>query len=78
MVVETIALAHNIPVEEKTLLLEDLETADEIWLTSSTKDALPVCSLNSASVGSGKPGPVWRKMQSYFEQTKLALMSAEN
>lgn len=78
MMIEKIALDHHIPLIEKQLFLADLETADEIWLTSSTKDALPVCSLNNNTIGSGKPGSIWRKMQAYFEQTKQALMAAEN
>lgn len=78
MVIEKIANDHSIKLIEQTLTLADLEAADEIWLTSSTKDALPVCLLNNAPVGSGKPGPIWLKMQSYFAQAKLSLMQAEH
>lgn len=78
MIIEKIANDHSIKVIEKTLTLADLEAADEIWLTSSTKDALPVCLLNNTPVGSGKPGPIWLKMQSYFAQAKHSLMQAEH
>jgi len=39
-----------------------LETADEIWVTSSTMGIIPVVSLNDKLVGDGKPGPFWRKI----------------
>ncbi|MBD3610845.1 MAG: aminotransferase class IV, partial [Hydrogenovibrio crunogenus] len=69
-VVQSLAEQHSLPLTEMDLTLSDLENADEIWLTSSTKDALPVTELNGQPVGQGKPGPVWQKIQQYFEETK--------
>ncbi len=74
MVVESLANSHYIELVEKQITLEELETADEIWLTSSTKEALPVTQLNDTLVGSGKPGPVWQKMRELFQQNKQAFI----
>ncbi len=74
LVIENIARQHNITIHDQELSQNDLEQADEIWLTSSTKDALPVCTLNDKPVGSGKPGPIWLKVKDYFETTKLAII----
>lgn len=52
--------------EEKELSLQDLRQADEIWLTSSTKEIRPVVSLDGEVVGSGQPGPVWKHIASAF------------
>ncbi|MDG4812203.1 D-amino acid aminotransferase [Hydrogenovibrio sp. 3SP14C1] len=69
-VIQSLAQEHGLSITETDLTLSDLEEADEIWLTSSTKDALPVTELNNIPVGNGNPGPVWQKIQQYFEETK--------
>lgn len=74
-VVQNIAKAQQIPFIETPLTLGDLAQADEIWLTSSTKDALPVCELNSQPVGTGKPGAVWQQFQSLFQTYKDAYIN---
>lgn len=47
-----------------------LRNADEIWISSSTKEVVPVTLLDGEIVGSGKPGPVWQQMDSLFQQYK--------
>lgn len=77
MVLESIAKEHNIPMLEKSISMSDLETADEIWLSSSTKEALPVTQLNGQAVGAGVPGPLWTQMRSYYQQHKQRFVTAE-
>lgn len=74
MVIEKIALSTHIPITKKEISFADLESADEIWLSSSTKEALPVCQLNNQKVGDGVPGPLWKKMQHQFEDVKQNLI----
>lgn len=69
-VIQSLAQEHHLTLTETDITVSDLEEADEIWLTSSTKDALPVTELNNMPVGTGKPGVVWQKIQRYFEKTK--------
>jgi branched-chain amino acid aminotransferase len=47
---------------EETLTLNDLHTADEIFITSTGVEILPVISLDGARVGNGAPGPVAREV----------------
>jgi D-alanine transaminase len=44
-----------------------LFSADEIWLTGATKGIAPVVQLNDQTIGSGSPGPVWKKLIAAFE-----------
>lgn len=62
-------------VRETTITRAELMAADEIWLTSSTRDLVPVATLDGLPVGQGAPGPVYRRvMQRYeaFKQNELA------
>ena len=65
-----LAREHGVPFAEANIRLEDLEAADEIWLTSSTKEMLPVVTLNDKPVGNGSVGPGWLRMNELFEFSK--------
>jgi len=56
---------------------EQLQHADEIWLTSSTKEILPVTQLDSQPVGNGKPGPCWQDMLARYQHYKERLRSGD-
>lgn len=77
LIIERIAIAHNIPMIEREITLTDLESADEIWLSSSTKEALPVTRLNDQPVGTGQPGPVWQKMRGFYQEHKLTFIAEQ-
>jgi D-alanine transaminase len=64
------------PVFEETVAESDLRTADEIWLTSSTKEILAVTRLDGQPVGSGRPGPVWRETLDLYQQVKNESLGA--
>lgn len=52
----------GIAVEERSIGIDELRGADEIWLTSSTREITPVVKLDDHPVGAGTPGPAWREM----------------
>ncbi|MGR9052002.1 MAG: D-amino acid aminotransferase [Gammaproteobacteria bacterium] len=69
-VILELASAHNIPYSENIISVEALRVASEIWLSSSTREIVPVVRLDSQPVGDGKPGPVWREMHRLFQEFK--------
>ena len=48
----------------------ELRCADEIWLTSSTKEVLAATTLDGKPVGGGKPGAIFRRMHALFQEHK--------
>jgi len=48
----------------------ELFAADEVWLSSSTKEVLPVTRIDGRPVGSGKPGPMYARMYQLFQDYK--------
>ena len=45
-------------VDEQDFTLDDLAKADEVFITSSTKNVLPILSLDGNTIGNGKPGKI--------------------
>ena len=62
--------ANKVPLQERRLTLTELRSAEEIWLTSSTREVLPVTRLDGEPVGSRKPGPLWKKAYALFQTAK--------
>ncbi len=72
-----IAADAGLPFSESDISTDDLLNADEIWLTSSTKEILPVTQLDNKPVGNGIPGPYWKDMLERYQQHKQLLRSGE-
>lgn len=61
----------GIPASEETLMAADLFAADEVFITSTTKEAAPVRTIDGKTVGAGRPGPVHaRILQAYREYAR--------
>jgi D-alanine transaminase len=60
----------GLPVEERAITRAEVMAADELWVTSSTKDALPIVELDGGSIGDGRPGAVWKSMAKLFVDYK--------
>jgi len=65
-----LANTHGISAHEEEISLTNLQNADEIWLTSSTREIIPVTSLDGKSVKSGQPGPLWIRVSQIYQQYK--------
>jgi len=69
-----LAIAEGVSVAERDIAEAELDAANEIWLTSSTKEILPVTQLNHKPVANGKPGDLWRKMDRAYKSYKASLV----
>lgn len=65
-----LAAAQNIAYKECDIKQDTLNAASEIWLSSSTKEIVPVTRLNGKQVGNGKPGKHWKQMKTHFQHYK--------
>jgi branched-chain amino acid aminotransferase len=57
----------GVDVREDTLYPKDLESADEMFITSTTRELSPVVNVDGRVVGSGKPGPVTRRLLERYQ-----------
>lgn len=58
----------GVEVREETLLPIDLESADEMFITSTTRGVSPVVNVDGRPVGSGKPGPITSRLIERYER----------
>jgi D-alanine transaminase len=73
-VVLELAAACGVPIERRPVTEAEVRGADEIWITSSTKEVLAVTSLDGAPVGSGRPGEVFRVVHQEYQEFKRRVM----
>ena len=57
----------GLEVREETLLPKDLDSADEIFITSTTRELSPVVKVDGRVVGSGKPGPITKRLLERYQ-----------
>ena len=72
-----LAANHAIPFREADITQQELFSADEIWLTSSTREISPVIRLDDSVVSGGVPGPLWHRMISLYQDYKSAIRKGE-
>jgi D-alanine transaminase len=72
-VILEIARNNNIPCSEQAISMADIMNASEIWVTSSTREIIPVVELDSHKVADGKPGPLWKTFYKLFQEHKESL-----
>ena len=63
-----VAAAAAIEVEEGEVRPEDLFSADEAFITSSIREVMPVVSADGRTIGTGRPGPVTRRLREGYLQ----------
>lgn len=57
-------------VEERPVSKNEVLAADEVWLTSSSKEVAAVIEVDGQAIGNAKPGTVWQQAQQLFGQYK--------
>jgi D-alanine transaminase len=63
---------NGVPCVEGAISEMQLRAADEVWITSSTKEILPVTRIDGQAVGHGRPGPLWQQLIALYQEYKQA------
>lgn len=73
-----LALARDggLPVAERPLFEGDLDTAEEAFLTSTTKEIVPIVAIDDRRMGDGRPGPITTRLMAAFRQRVEAMVGA--
>ena len=61
-----------IKVEERVVTMDELNNADEVWITSSSKEIAPVTQIDGVPVGDGQVGDVWLAAQTLYSANKFS------
>ena len=73
-VVLDLAARHGQPCVVREIEDHELRSADELWMTSSTREVFPLTRLDGQPVGSGRPGPVGEQMHAWYQRFKNDVM----
>lgn len=73
-VVLELAAANGIPTQVRPVAEAELRGADEVWVTSSTKEVLPITRIDDAPVADGRPGPLAARMNALYQDFKNQVM----
>ena len=65
-----LARGGGLALEVRPISRDEALAADEMWLSSSTKEVLAVTSVDGKSFAGGSPGPVFRKIYELFQASK--------
>ena len=68
----TCAKKLDINVNEDVFSKEQLMEADEVWITSSTREILPITSIDNNAINTGLSGPVWSLIYDQYQLLKTA------
>ena len=75
-VVLELAATNGIPHELRAISEVEVRNADELWMTSSTREIMPIVQLDGAPVGAGVPGPLAQRMDRLYQTFKQQVMRA--
>ncbi|UCV11982.1 D-amino acid aminotransferase [Dechloromonas denitrificans] len=69
-----LAESRGLPLEIREIHETELRSADEVWMTSSTKEVLAITQIDGQPVGNGQPGPVGEQMWQWYQDFKQSVM----
>lgn len=72
IIIDALSNRRGITVEERAINRSELVDADEVWISSSSKEIAPVVEIDGNPVGSGKPGAVWLDAQTAYNEYKFS------
>jgi D-alanine transaminase len=71
MLLEILRRDGSIAVQERVVTRAELENADEVWISSSSKEIAPVIEIDGKPVGDGSVGDVWLAAQTLYSAHKF-------
>lgn len=72
-----IAQQHAMSYRETLFTLDELKQADEVWITSSTREIQPVWYVDDFAIGNAQTGPIWHQMIEHYMSFKQKLYRGE-
>ena len=75
-VIAELAHANQLPLEFRSISEAEVRSADEVWVTSSSKEVLAIVTLDGKRIGDGRPGPMFRRMYGLYQEFKQKVMRA--
>jgi D-alanine transaminase len=70
--IESLCREAGIPFELRRIARDEVLTADELLLSSATKEVVAVTKLDGTTVGNGRPGPIYEKLYALYQRAKQA------
>ena len=73
---EELCAALDISLDARRISQDEVMGADEVLLTSASKEILPVVTIDGKTIGDGVPGPVFKKLYAAYQDAKAARIPA--
>lgn len=70
LLIDILKKHSNLNIQERVVHMNEVNNADEIWITSSTKEIGPVIKIDGRPVGNGMIGDIWVEAQKLFTKHK--------
>jgi D-alanine transaminase len=70
--IEEICAANHIPFQARRITRDEVFAADEVMLSSATKEVLAVVKLDDQTIGNGLPGPIYKQLYAAYQLAKAA------
>lgn len=70
---EELCAAMDISFTSRRISRDEVFAADEVMLSSASKELLPVVTLDGRAIGNGRPGPVFQRLYAAYQAAKAAL-----
>jgi D-alanine transaminase len=69
---EELCAADHIPFKMQRISRAEVFEADEVLLSSASKEILPVVTIDGKAIANGKPGPIYKKLYAAYQEVKIA------
>lgn len=71
IIIDCIKADGSITLEERVITMDEVHNADEVWISSSSKEIAAIIAIDGVKVGDGTVGPVWEKAFALYSAAKF-------